>query len=199
MTEPSTGHPQLQRIRRALADRPGQLIDVSGAPARAAVALVFRAAGDDLEVLFIRRAERVGDPWSGQMALPGGRFDATDADLMETAIRETWEETAVDLRTLGEVLGTLDELHPRTPVLPPIVIRPYVFALTGPASIALSAEVAEVYWVPLRVLQDPDVTRESVVSPRGEPWRVQSFVVHDQVVWGLTERILRNLLAMIAT
>ncbi|MFN8571592.1 MAG: CoA pyrophosphatase [Gemmatimonadaceae bacterium] len=197
MTDPATGHPLLQRIRQALREQPGRMIDVAGTPARAAVALVFRVANDDLELLVIRRAERVGDPWSGQMALPGGRFDATDADLLDTAVRETWEETAVDLRAMGESLGMLDELHPRTPVLPSIVIRPYVFALTGPASITLSAEVAAVYWVPLRTLQDPAVSRESVVSPRGEPWRVSSFIVHDQVVWGLTERILRNLLSRI--
>ncbi|MFN8580951.1 MAG: CoA pyrophosphatase [Gemmatimonadaceae bacterium] len=188
-------HPWVQRIHQVLVASPGREVATDGSPARAAVALVFREAGEDVELLLIRRAERSGDPWSGQIALPGGRFDPTDASLFDTAVRETWEETAVDLQSLGVPLGVLDELHPRTPVLPPIIIRPYVFALTADPTIEPSHEVAEAFWVGLSTLRDPAVSRESVVHPRGDPWRVPSFVVREHIVWGLTERILRGLLA----
>jgi 8-oxo-dGTP pyrophosphatase MutT (NUDIX family) len=51
----------------------------------------------DAEILFIKRAGRVGDRWSGHTALPGGRRDPTDADDRAAAIRETKEEVGLDL------------------------------------------------------------------------------------------------------
>ncbi|MFC1500453.1 NUDIX hydrolase, partial [Candidatus Zixiibacteriota bacterium] len=73
---------------------------------QAAVALVLVPAGEGLEMLLIKRTERDDDPWSGQMAMPGGRRDAEDDDLCQTAIRETREETAVDLGC-AELIGEL--------------------------------------------------------------------------------------------
>ena len=61
----------------------------------AAVSLLLRPSGDGLKFLAIKRAESEGDPWSGHMALPGGRRDAEDEDLWVTAVRETWEETGL--------------------------------------------------------------------------------------------------------
>lgn len=143
----------------------------------------------------IRRAEREGDPWSGQIALPGGRWSPNDESLLHTALRETWEETGIDLAAQGVILGTLDELRPRTATLPAIIVTPVVVALDQPASLLLSDEVAEAFWVPLDLLREPATSRESSVHVRGATWRVPSFVVREHVVWGMTERILRQLLA----
>jgi len=63
----------------------------------AAVALVLLDGPQGIEILLIKRAERADDPWSGQIALPGGRYDVGDRDLEATAVRETREETGVDL------------------------------------------------------------------------------------------------------
>ena len=201
MPEESGAQPILDRMRRRFVESPGRPASVTGTPARAAVALVFRLAGGELELLMIRRAEREGDPWSGNVALPGGRSDPRDASLLQTAICETLEETGVDLQVRGVVLGTLDELHPRSAALPAIVVTPYVFVLTedGQRSLQLelSDEVAEAFWVPLAMLADPEVTQETEVRRRSETWRVQAFMVREHVVWGLTERILRNLLTLI--
>jgi 8-oxo-dGTP pyrophosphatase MutT (NUDIX family) len=69
----------------------------------AAVALVLRTTpAGVIELLFIKRAERHDDPWSGQIALPGGRYDPDDESLEATAVRETFEEVSIDLRRDGD-------------------------------------------------------------------------------------------------
>jgi 8-oxo-dGTP pyrophosphatase MutT (NUDIX family) len=195
-TDPRLTHPLLRLLAATLAQRPGAPAEDDGDPARAAVALTLRPAAEaQVELLMIRRAERDGDPWSGQIALPGGRWSPNDESLLHTALRETWEETGVDLTAQGVILGTLDELRPRTAALPAIIVTPVVVALDHPASLVLSDEVAEAFWVPLDLLRDPATSRESSVRVRGATWRVPSFVVREHIVWGMTERILRQLLA----
>ena len=188
----------LHRIEQLLARVPGQRSPRDGEPPRAAVALIFRPA-DDPDVLLIRRAERAGDPWSGQIALPGGRWSAGDASLEATAIRETREEIGLDLALRGTVLGALDELRPRTPHLPPIIVRPYVAVLSPPYDLTLNHEVAEAFWVPWSELAHPQATRDSVLTVRGTVRTVPSLVVGGQVIWGLTERIIRQLLLGLAS
>ncbi|MEJ7811156.1 MAG: CoA pyrophosphatase [Gemmatimonadaceae bacterium] len=188
-------HPDIARLARALAERPGARLALPAPQRRAAVALILRVSDDsELALLMIKRATFEGDPWSGHVALPGGRHEPGDATLEATAIRETWEETAVDLAANGRVLGSLDELHPRTPVLPPIVIAPFVFVLAGTAKLAPSLEVESAFWVPVAALRDPDASREVELELTGGPRRVQSFGFREHTIWGLTERILRQFL-----
>ena len=201
-------HPLLPLLAADLRARPGRLESDDGDPARAAVAIVLRAANavpshespvtshDEtpaLEVLMILRAQRDGDPWSGQVALPGGRRDPSDATLQDTAVRETLEETGIDLSAEGLVLGTLDELRPRTPVLPPIIVTPYVAIAPPEFSLQISDELADAFWAPWSTFADPTVTNESTVNVRGADWKVSSYLVGERIVWGMTERILRQL------
>src|SRR5207247_2386144 len=129
----------------------------------AAVALTLVEDTNGLEALFIRRAERADDPWSGQVALPGGHHEPGDRDLLATAIRETREETGVDLAA-AERLGALDDLYPRTPTLPPVVVRPFVFALERRVVLVPSDEVQRAFWLPLHRLTDPAVREREVVA-----------------------------------
>ena len=182
-------------LEAALARRPGAEVDAGVSARRAAVALVLREAADGtLELLFIKRAEYEGDPWSGHIAFPGGRQEPGDATLEHTAVRETREELALDLHADGRVLGTLDDLHPRNPTLPPIVVRPFVAVLRADVELAPSDEVALAFWVPVPRLQAPDASTESTIEVRGVRWRVPSFVHEGHTIWGMTERILRQLL-----
>jgi 8-oxo-dGTP pyrophosphatase MutT (NUDIX family) len=152
---------------------------------------------DPDSLLLIRRAERVGDPWSGQIGLPGGRRDADDADLIATAIRETAEEVGLVLDR-GRHIGTLDDVVPRTPVLPPIAVRPFVFTLDTRPPLALNREVAEAHWVELGHLLDPGCRRDTTVTVRGTPLVVSAYVHDDLLVWGMTERILASLFQVIS-
>lgn len=164
----------------------------------AAVAIALSEGDDGLEILFIHRAVREGDTWSGQIAFPGGRRDPEDADLVDTAIRETREEIGVDLSE-AERLGVLDDLHPRTPVLPPVVVRPFVFGVRERPPMTLNAEVQDAFWVPGRALVAPGVQQEVTFEHRGTLRTFPAYVLGSRTIWGMTERILTPLLRMVGS
>ena len=188
-------HPDVARLVRTLQAVPGLHARAPVEVRRAAVALVLRPDEvGGLDLLFIKRAEYEGDPWSGQIAFPGGRQEPHDDTLRETALRETREETGIDVDAHGLVLGTLDELHPRTPVLPPIVVRPYVAIVAPEVALTPSDEVASAFWAPLEALRHPGASFEATVVVRGEEHRVPGVRHLEHVIWGMTERIFRNFL-----
>jgi len=190
-------HPELARLARALRAHPGAQASVGAEVRLAAILLTLRIGADGHpELLMIKRAELERDPWSGHVACPGGRMEPGDHDLEQTALRETWEETGVDVARDGLVLGTLDDLAPRTPRLPPIMIRPYVAVVRPEVHIVASSEVADAFWVPLAALREQAAwaIRPVMVRNAGE-WQVETFRHGDYTVWGLTERVLRNFLA----
>lgn len=165
---------------------------------RAAVAILVRLGhADEPEIFFIQRSIYEGDPWSGQIAFPGGREEGGDGTLAETAIRETFEETAIDLDKCAQLAGVLDDLHPRTVRLPAVVVRPFVFLVAECPETSLSIEVADCFWVPLSALLDRSVWRDATVLAGGTEMSRFAFHHRGFVIWGMTERILSGMLALI--
>lgn len=165
---------------------------------RAAVATVLREREQGPEVLFIRRAENPRDPWSGHMAFPGGREEPTDADLLETAVRETREEVALDLGQSAQLIGRLDELPAvargrRTG----LTIAPFVFELTRDQELTPNYEVAELVWTPLEPLFRGVLLTTFPYEIGGQRLELPAHDVGGRMVWGLTHRMLDSLFALL--
>ncbi len=169
-------------------------IEEAGASQASVAVLLVDDPRAGLEALFIKRAEHPLDPWSGQIALPGGRRDPEDTDLLATALREVKEETGISL-SARQLLGELDDLHPRTPSLPSIVIRPFVFGLSKRIAHTASSEVDACHWAGLKELQASAGTASIVI--KGAAREVPCFRVEGHALWGLTHRIVTQLLGLI--
>ena len=161
---------------------------------RAAVALVLRdGEPGGIELLFIRRAEHEKDPWSGHMGFPGGRAEPGDAGLEGTAVRETLEETGLDLSTDGERIGALDEVKALARGRPvDLVIAPFVFRLRRRLDGAPSHEVVSLHWLPLEKLRAP-ATRSTLQYQHEEMvLDLPCLRIDGLVIWGLTYRMFEN-------
>jgi len=138
------------------------------------------------EVLLVRRSNRLGDPWSGNWALPGGFWKDLDKNILDTALREVWEEVGIESGLL-RLLGWLKPRSPRN--RPELSVHPLVFLLDGKPVIRLSDELEDYRWSPLFGLER---VRRVVETPRGA-LNVDAYIWGDVVVWGLTYSILRDL------
>lgn len=188
---------RIDLVRSLLEQRPAHLADLLPGEREAAVALLLRPR-EQLEVLLIRRAILERDPWSGHVALPGGRRDARDCDLLATALRETEEEIGVPLARVGRFLGRLDTVAPRSPRLPPLVIAPYVLAVPPDTdAVPDGREVDAAVWVPLTALRTEEAVSELLIELRDGTQRFPSLVYGDYVIWGLTHRILVQFLELV--
>lgn len=143
------------------------------------------------KVLLIRRAERVGDPWSGQVAFPGGKMQPGDGTARRTAERETLEEVGVDLKKSAAFLGygQVTVTHTGT-----MEVVPTVFVLSEPVTVSTNEEVGSYRWVGLQELAAPGAASSYTLKYEGQSIQMPAFMVDDFVVWGLTHRILASIL-----
>lgn len=181
----------IERLRDALRRRTPATVDDAEAP-RAAVAVIV-TADPQSAILFVKRKERPGDPWSGQMAFPGGYAAPEDRSAAATAERETLEETGLDLAAAGERLGALDDLHPLSVYLPRIVVTPCVFGLPAPLGVRAASEVDAAVWLRVSDIFAPENRRPFELSLAAGSRTFDSIVVGGCTIWGLTERVLGQL------
>ena len=182
--------PRLTRLLKRLPVR-GRSGDGDSSLIWAAVAAIL--APDPEAILLIRRAERAGDPWSGHMALPGGRREPGDPDLLATVVRETAEELGVGLSGIRPA-GILEDVVPRTPVLPPVAVRPFVFVLPNRPSLTPNHEIASAQWVSLDDLLSPGAYHPVRLTIAEQSREFPAYHIENALIWGMTERILTSLL-----
>lgn len=151
----------------------------------AAVALMLKHATEDFEVLLVKRVTNPDDPWSGDMAFPGGKRSSEDRNLKQTVIRETLEETNINLVEDTRFLGVM---APLTSVRrPQMKILPFIATVKREPSIKLNRKELESFvWVSMKKLF------QSSGTVRFDFGEFPAYRIGDIVIWGLTYRILKE-------
>jgi 8-oxo-dGTP pyrophosphatase MutT (NUDIX family) len=163
----------------------------------ASVALIFWPdIQGNPELLMIQRAEREGDPWSGHMAFPGGHFESEDANLVQTAIRETAEEIGLELPT-SSFLGVLSELQPVSRKHA-VYVTPCLFQLSTTPEFFLSPEVAAVHAFPLARFMAMEGRSSFPYSWNGVVYDMPCINLDGTRIWGLSLRMIDELLERLA-
>jgi 8-oxo-dGTP pyrophosphatase MutT (NUDIX family) len=151
------------------------------------VPLYLDASGALHAVFTERRAELRRH--AGEISFPGGRREAADADLRDTALRETHEEIGLPPGAV-ELLGAL---QPTPTFVTSYAIYPFVGLIdAGFAWVLQETEVGQVLELPLDRVREGYARRRLV--RRGIPFRTDSYEVDDHLIWGATARIVADLL-----
>jgi len=178
-------------FRPAIDPQPGQ------ASLAGVLALLFPKNGEWQLALIERVTTHSGDRHSGQISFPGGRYEAGDGILMNTALREAHEEVGVAPKVVN-MLGALTELY--IPVSN-YLVYPFVGWMDhAPIFQPQWSEVKSVLEVPFRVLEDPETLQTTDLHlPNNLTLKdVPYFNLFDKVVWGATAMILSELLEVSA-
>lgn len=179
---------QLQRYR-------SRLVPAAAWMQRAAVAAVMRQRQERSELLFIRRAEDLNDPWSGHMAFPGGRYEPIDLNSRATAERETREELALDLPGHGRLMGRMSDIMATAGGRHlPLVITPWVYTIDEDPVLCPNEEVAEALWVPMSYFQDPSNREYFNYNAHGMNLQLPCYHYKGRTIWGLTLQMVDELL-----
>ncbi len=185
---------QAENLVEKLRNRQSRLLDPEAGALTAAVAVLLRDAAGGTELLYLQRAQREGDPWSGHISFPGGKIDASDENPRQAAIRETREETAIDLDQ-ADFVCRLDD---QATHLSKVHVAGFVFYLANGSDLTLNHEIRNAFWFPLADLMD--VSRHVTAMVAGD-WgerEVCAIAVLDgegPVLWGLTYRFTAQVLA----
>jgi len=178
-----SGIEKLSKALRPVSDEQG---------ANAAVALTLKLGKAELSVLFVKRVENPADPWSGQMAFPGGKRDATDLNVKQTVIRETFEETGISLLDGCRFLGVLTALQSKPKH--GLIILPFVVLVEHEPRIKLNEKELEGFaWISLsEIIRGKGFAKFSFGD-------VPAYTVGSTVIWGLTYRILEDFIRTFKT
>lgn len=180
-------HSWIQELRERLDSPPPRHLMVDDKREAAVLVPLFVDAGELWTILTLRADDLPHH--RGQVAFPGGQLEPGE-NPWQAALRESHEEIGIERSTVLD-LGRLDELQTSTG----FHIMPCVAALPRPASFILRrAEVAEVFSVPLSALANPQMVEDRLVKIEGHERRLRIFHVGGRIVWGLTARIVMNLL-----
>jgi 8-oxo-dGTP pyrophosphatase MutT (NUDIX family) len=188
---PPMAEPFPERLRAVLEARPGRPVDHGGG--RAAAVLLPLIGGVDPALILTLRTDTLPSH-KGQISFPGGSIDPRDGSARAAALREAEEELGLSAASV-RVLGELDEIE--TYVSGYLVTPVVGFLEARPRLIPNPAEVAAVLEVPVAELVD-EIRAEPGFTHGGRPYPTEAWIWNDNVIWGVTARILRLFLERLA-
>jgi len=181
-----------QKLKQVLSHRQKLRISDPNRIASAVLIPIYRKQGLP-HILFIQRTDRVRDH-KGQISFPGGAYEEGDENLLQTALREATEEVGLMAEDV-EVLGELDDY--RT-IGSNYVISPFVARIPWPYQFKVDEwETEEIIEVPLSVLLDESNVRLGKDILDGKEIDQYYYHYQDNVIWGATARILKQLLGIL--
>jgi len=160
---------------------------------KAAVAVILRETEQGSEFLMMQRAKVERDPWSGQMAFPGGKIDPEDESPKAAAIREAHEEVGVCLTEqeyVGQFLYGL-----KVDGIFSVHVSCFVFNVQRPLELVGNHEVADMVWLPFNYLREPN-NAHAFHHPQDPSVKMPAVMIDadkEQVLWGLSLRMLAML------
>ena len=188
----------VSNIESALADYSPRIL-AKNSENVASVALILLQSAGSFEILMIERAIKPEDPWSGQIAFPGGRLETTDKDERAAAERETREEVGVDL-CHAHCLGRLDDISgSRASKREDLAIACFVYLIPDRPELTPNYEVGDTLWVPFRQLVDKNahIPFTWANSPERNFNGIKLDKRGDRVLWGLTYRFVESFFSLI--
>ena len=159
--------------------------------ANAAVAIMLKPTRQNMKILFVKRIENPRDPWSGQIALPGGRFKGIDGNTLRSVIREVDEEVGLKL-SANAIVGMLDVISPSN--MPELNVVPYVAVLEKEDELKLGEEISYAFWAPVSELQKSSV---KVNIKSGRPKTVKAYRYGGETIWGMTAKLIEKLITIL--
>lgn len=147
-------------------------------------------------MLFIERAFREDDPWSGDLGFPGGKVEKGETDLRLTAERETLEELGLDLGRERYLARLSDISGAHLPVL----VSCFVYAVEDHPQFVFSHEIRDAFWIPVAGLTSPERHVMARVSFGGmilERPAIRLPQPGKPVLWGITYRLVMEFLELL--
>jgi len=156
--------------------------------AQAAVAIIVKPKHNDLEFFLVKRAEVDDDPWSGDMAFPGGKKNPQDHNLLDTVMREVLEETSIDLNK-EIIIGYMEPIY--SSVKTDLAVQPIIYLFEDYPEVKLNYELTKFIWVALSEI------KEGKTQSKIKGWKGPVYKIQGETVWGLTFRMLEKLFKLL--
>ncbi len=178
-------------MRRTLADRVRYAVEAVPPLVRAGVLVPLVPGEDGIELLLTRRTDTVLTH-KGQISFPGGQQEDNDADIVETALREAYEEVGLEPSQV-DVLGQLDDVFT---AVSGFIVTPVVGLVAGGIHDLRPAptEVKNLLVVPITRLLEPGVHTTETRTANGQSFKIDYYTVGEDVIWGATGRMLNQFL-----
>jgi len=174
----------LKLLKSSLSSRIDPILQQYGKNKLASVLVVIY--GNDPTIVMTEKPKHL-NLHAGEISFPGGKFESTDSDLLETALRETREEIGLRI-SRNQVMG---QLEPVTTLNSSFMILPFVSIVDEIASLSANSEVEKILHIPLKpflktMTNDSDPSHNKIQE-------MYTFQYQNKIIWGASARILRQI------